>query len=112
MARFSAFFPFLEVHHCALAFALLFGATSDSRDLLAAAPCFGLEHMALAGRFITWGVAIGGSLEGQCLQMGNPVALTSNLHQCFDTATHVTVLHTMLQSMLRSVPFLFSMCFV
>ena len=53
MARFNDFFPFLEVHHCALAFALLFGVTSDSRDLLAAAPCLGLEHMALAGRFIT-----------------------------------------------------------
>ena len=37
--------------------------------------------------------------------MGNPVALASNLHQCFDTATHVTVLHIMIQSVMRSVPF-------
>ena len=52
MARFNDFFPFLEVHHCALAFALLFGVTSASRDLPAAAPCLGLGHIALAGRFI------------------------------------------------------------
>ena len=60
MARFSDFFPFLDVHHCALAFALLFGTTVDPRELLAG---FGTEHMALAGRFITWGAVIGRSLE-------------------------------------------------
>ena len=81
LARFNGFFPFLDVHHCALAFALLFGTTVDPRELLAGAPCFGTEHMALAGRFITWGAVIGRSLEGQCLQMGNPVAPTSHLHQ-------------------------------
>ena len=53
MARFSDFFPFLEVHHCALSFALHLGATTDSRHLLASVPCNGLEHIALAGRFIT-----------------------------------------------------------